>query len=75
MEAFIMKKNFKGIFTVLILIALMLAMAIPAFASEAETTDTAIETTAVAEEAQDNTIGDKAWAAAIVVGIAAAAGV
>lgn len=69
-----MKKNFKGIFTVLILIALMLAMAIPAFASEAETTDTAIETTAVAEEAQDNTIGDKAWAAAIVVGIAAAAG-
>lgn len=70
-----MKKNFKGIMTVLILVIMMLAVAMPAFAAGAET-EAAVDTTAVSTEAvtEDKTLGDKAWSAAIVVGIAAMAG-
>ncbi len=70
-----MKKSFKGIMTVLILVIMMLAVAMPAFAAGAET-EAAVDTTAVSTEAvtEDKTLGDKAWSAAIVVGIAAMAG-
>lgn len=71
-----MKKSFKGIIILLTLIIMMLVVSIPAFATnEADvTTDTTITTEATAEETDNNTIGDKAMAAAIVVGLAAAAG-
>ena len=71
-----MKKSFKGIIILLTLIIMMLIVTIPVFATnEADaTTDTTITTEATAEETNDNTIGDKAMAAAIVVGLAAAAG-
>lgn len=71
-----MKKSLKRIIAALILVIMMLSIAIPVLAAgETEATDTtAVSTEATAEEAEDNTLGDKAWAAAIVVGIAAAAG-
>lgn len=71
-----MKKSFKGIITALILMMIMLAVAMPVLAAgEAEAaTDTAVSVAAAAEEAKDNTLGDKAMASAIVVGLAAAAG-
>ena len=71
-----MKKSFKGIIILLTFIIMMLVVSIPAFATnEADvTTDTAITTEATTEETDNNTIGDKAMAAAIVVGLAAAAG-
>ena len=71
-----MKKSFKGIIILLTFIIMMLIVTIPVFATnEADaTTDTTITTEATAEETNDNTIGDKAMAAAIVVGLAAAAG-
>lgn len=53
-----MKKNFKRIFTAVIMLAVILTIAMPAFAAD------------VAGSA----IGDKAIAAAIAVGLAAAAG-
>lgn len=70
-----MKKSFKGIITVLILVIMMLAVAMPVFAAGVETEATA-DTTAVSTETvtEDKTLGDKAWSAAIVVGIAAMAG-
>ncbi|MBQ8001004.1 MAG: ATP synthase F0 subunit C [Ruminococcus sp.] len=51
-------------------------VAVPVFAAgeTEEVADTAVSTEAITDEAEDNTLGDKAWAAAIVVGIAAAAG-
>lgn len=65
-----MRKSVKGIFVVVALIVMMFMVAMPAFAAEAE-----VEVPAAAEEsAGENTIGSKAIAAAIVVGIAAAAG-
>ena len=71
-----MKKSFKGIIILLTLIIMMLIVTIPVFATnEADvTTDTTIIAEETAEETNDNTIGDKAMAAAIVVGLAAAAG-
>ncbi len=71
-----MKKNFKGIIAVLILVMIMLVAAIPVLAAgESEAaTDIDVNTETVAEESGDNALSDKAWAAAIVVGIAAAAG-
>lgn len=70
-----MKKSFKGIFAALLLVIFIIIAAMPVLASaETETTaDTAVSAEAT-EEVEDNTLGDKAWAAAIVVGIAAAAG-
>ncbi len=69
-------KNFKKIFVVLMVVAMMFSVAMPIFASEE--TSTAVEATGgedVEEDATgDDTIGDKAIAAAIVVGLAAAAG-
>lgn len=66
-----MKKSFKGIFTVIISVMLLLALAMPAFA--ADDTEAFVE---LAEDgtAAETTVGDKAVAAAIVVGLAAAAG-
>lgn len=71
-----MKKSFRGIFTALILVMMMCVIAMPVFAAgETEAAaDTTVSTEAITEETEDNTLGDKAWAAAIVVGIAAAAG-
>ena len=62
MKKFI-NKNSKSIFAVVILLSMVLLMAFPAFAENAQ---------AVASE--NNALGDKAIAAAIAVGLAAAAG-
>jgi len=68
-----MKKGFKGIITFLVLVILMLVVALPALAAtEPEVAADAVGT-AVAETS-DSLLSNKAWAAAIVVGIAAAAG-
>lgn len=75
-----MKKSFKGIFTVLIMVIVMLIVAIPVLAetnaqTTPETTATTVtETEQAVEQTSNKSVGDKAWAAAIVVGIAAAAG-
>lgn len=70
-----MKKSFKVIFTSLILVIMMLMVTVPVFAaSETEAADIAVSADTATEEAEDNTLGDKAIAAAIVVGLAAAAG-
>lgn len=71
-----MKKSFKGIITALILVMVMLVVAMPVFvAGETEAVaDTTVSTEVITEESEDNALSDKAWAAAIVVGIAAAAG-
>lgn len=68
-----MMKNLKKVFAVCMVVAMMLAVAMPVFASEA---GQAVEATVEneTETTEDGTIGDKAMAAAIVVGIAAAAG-
>ena len=71
-----MKKGLKGILTVLTLVIMLLAIAIPVLAAvPAE----APEVAAAAEEAVEaqvdsGLLSNKAWAAAIVVGLAAAAG-
>lgn len=69
-----MKKSFKWIFSTLVLVILILALSIPVFA--ASETGVAAETAPVTEavEQEDNTISAKALAAAITVGLAAAAG-
>ncbi len=72
-----MKKSLKGIFIALLFVILTLAVAIPVFAAgETETAavagETAVSSQATAQE--DGSLGDKAMAAAIVVGLAAAAG-
>ena len=69
-----MKKSFKWIFSTLVLVILILALSVPVFA--ASETDVAAEAAPVAEtvEQEDNTISAKALAAAITVGLAAAAG-
>lgn len=73
-----MKKGLKGIFAVLLFVILALAIAIPVFAAgDAQPAGAASDTIAVSEEAasaEDGSIGDKAMAAAVVVGLAAAAG-
>lgn len=76
MEVFVMKKSFKGLFAVLMLVVMMLAVATPVLAASGTeaTVDTAVSSETTAEETEDRTLGDKAWAAAVVVGIAAAAG-
>lgn len=57
-----MKKNIRKIFTIIMLFAMIFTMTLPAFAEEA------------AEAAADDAVNGKALAAAITVGIAAAAG-
>lgn len=72
-----MKKSLKGIFIALLFVILTLAVAIPVFAAgETETAAVTEETvvSAQSEVAEDGSLGDKAMAAAIVVGLAAAAG-
>ena len=71
-----MKKSLKGILTVLTLVILLLAIAIPVLAAAPAE---APEVAAAAEEAvgaqvDSGLLSNKAWAAAIVVGLAAAAG-
>lgn len=63
-----MKKTYRFVMTTLVLVLVLMTTAMPAFAAE---TASAAETAAVAES---NLLGDKAMAAAIVVGIAAAFG-
>ncbi|MBQ3084835.1 MAG: ATP synthase F0 subunit C [Clostridia bacterium] len=71
-----MKKSLKGILTVLTLVILLLAIAIPVLAAvpaEAPEAAAAAEE-AVAAQVDSGLLSNKAWAAAIVVGLAAAAG-
>ena len=59
-----MKKNIKNIFTAVMLFAMIFTLTIPAFAAgEAD-----------AVQAVDSALGDKALAATIAIGLAAAAG-
>ena len=67
-----MKKGVKSIFVVAVLIVMMFMVAVPAFASEVEAADEAVM--AVEESAGEKVISSKAIAAAVVVGIACAAG-
>lgn len=72
-----MRKSLKGIFVALLFVIIALAVAIPVFAAGETETAAATEESVVsveAEAAEDNSLGDKAMAAAIVVGLAAAAG-
>lgn len=70
-----MKKSLKGIITALILVIMMLAVAMPVLAADATeaVADTSVSE-ASTQETEDSTLGDKAMAAAIAVGLAAAAG-
>jgi len=72
-----MKKNLKVIFAVIISIVFMSVIAVPGLASENNNvSQTAMEEviTKNEETSKDSILGDKAISAAIVVGIAAAAG-
>lgn len=70
-----MKKSLKRVIAPMILIMMMLMVSVPVLAAgESGAADTVVSAETVAEETKDDTIGDKAWAAAIVVGAAAAAG-
>lgn len=70
-----MKKSIKGILIAFMLVIMTLTVSIPVLASgEAVPTDAEVNTETTVEEASDDTTGAKGWAAAIVVGIAAAAG-
>lgn len=73
-----MNKSFKKIVSAVILVMMMLLFiaAIPVLASgDTDTaTDTAVSTEVSTEETKDNALGDKAMAAAIAVGLAAAGG-
>lgn len=57
-----MKKNLKRMFVALIVVMMVFAVAMPAFAADDATA------------AADSALGDKAMAAAVAVGLAAAAG-
>ena len=70
-----MKKNLKGIIAGLMVVILMLAVAIPVLAAApAEATEVAAAAEEVVEQADSGLLSNKAWAAAIVVGLAAVAG-
>lgn len=71
-----MKKNvFKGVFIVLTLVIVALIALMPVLAAVAAPAPTGADAAEAAiEAATDNSLGDKAIAAAIVVGLAAAAG-
>ena len=65
-----MKKSFRFVIVTLTLMLVMLMTAMPAFAAETA----AAETAAAAAAEENNILGDKAFAAALTVGIAAAFG-
>lgn len=74
-----MKKNLKKMITMILALMILIAMPITVFAADETTTETnAVVMTDDEAEANDvnadNTKGDKAFAAAIAVGISAAAG-
>lgn len=74
-----MKKNLKKMITMILALMMLIAMPITVFAADETTTETnAVVMTDDEAEANDvnadNTKGDKAFAAAIAVGISAAAG-
>lgn len=72
-----MNKSFKKIISAVIFVMMMLFIAaIPVLASGDTDTvaDTAVSTEVSTEETKDNALGDKAMAAAIAVGLAAAGG-
>lgn len=71
-----MKKGLKGILTVLTLVMMLLAIAIPVLAAvPAEAPEVAAAAgEAVEAQVDSGLLSNKAWAAAIVVGLAAAAG-
>ena len=71
-----MKKNvFKGVFIVLTLVIVALIALMPVLSAVAAPAPTGADAAETAvEAAMDNSLGDKAIAAAIVVGLAAAAG-
>lgn len=68
-----MKKSLRGILAVFVLLILMFAVSMPVFAAEAQA-DAVPAGTAAAEAEKDNSLGNKAWAAAAVVGVVAFAG-
>ncbi len=73
-----MKKRMKKIFALAMMTMLLICFSAPVFAA-ADTEDKTGETAAVAEEtgeeeAESSSTGNKAWAAAICVGLAAAMG-
>lgn len=71
-----MKKSVKGVIAALIVAIMMLVVTMPVFAAEDNDTQGVMTTEAAAEteESGDSVLGDKAMAAAIVVGVAAVAG-
>lgn len=72
-----MNKSFKKIISAVIFVMMMLFIAaIPVLASGDTDTvaDTTVSTEVSTEETKDNALGDKAMAAAIAVGLAAAGG-
>lgn len=70
-----MKKTVKGTFTALLLLVMLFAAAIPAFAAGTEDAADIPTTGAVETETNENDLlSTKAWAAAVVVGGAAVAG-
>ena len=70
-----MKKGMKKIYVALMVFTMLFMVSAPVFASaEADTTENAVTTEAVAETGAEDIVGDKAIAAAIAVGLAAAAG-
>lgn len=72
-----MKKSFKKLFAALIMCTMLCTVGITAFAANdtKEVVETIVDTDAVSEvSAEDNTTSAKAIAAAITVGLAAAAG-
>lgn len=73
-----MKKSFKGLFTAMILVMMLSILTMPVLAAEnvgpISETAAASDGASITEESEDGVLGDKAQAAAIVVGLAAAAG-
>lgn len=68
-----MKKSFKGMFLILILAVMLLAVTMPAFAAD-ETDGTAAAVTTETTAEADRSVSSKALAAAITVGLVATAG-
>lgn len=68
-----MKTKVKKISVMIMMVMMLMAFSVPAFAAETSVPVSGKSTVEMAEEITDSTSG-KAWAAAICVGLAAAAG-
>lgn len=65
-----MKAIMKKFFAILTLVLILTAIAVPAYAAESADGQAAVS----AANVEESTTGDKAWAAAFAIGLAAAAG-